>query len=537
MLADRRKKQHLKRRQRSQPQVERQCVQPQNSEVESMRSIHSQSRINCYVDAMRLTPVGKDVSAEDLPAGSHPFADGNENARLYRYENRHKQAFANIEKTLREIAEHQHQSDFIERAQRVAQAQLGYSLPPYMLENRWIAPLDMGLLYCWCVFKTYQRFANEFYLEKPLARIEDEDFQGFIESCGFHALDISPCADGRLAHMIRYVLRLPIKSVRRKSYAGAMFDIEDSLHKWIKTEFKRHHEGKPNNAGEPTRYLKTAVYHYSSSQPDAEGCAAHGSDAAKAADGALERLIEFQQSVEKSFCCGASIDLLLIGIDTDTDAIRVHLPDMRNGYKNRMCVIDAMYVYKETFSANPRGAEKTIAEMVNARAAQCELSLAPGMRKLIARLLLNNLSQIDYVKSHYSGRYSDIGHSEWFIGMGIGFEEVQLRNLTYFAYLRTVEQGAKDVDVGIKIFSGLNISRGLPVPVVIRYDYHGNAAGARERAIARCKCLDQAFRDRFADQESRGMLHTLLVIRDCNSGQSIEVVGSSVDLDIGKKGH
>ena len=41
----------------------------------------------------------------------------------------------------------------------------------------------------------------------------------------------------------------------------------------------------------------------------------------------LDRLEAFQQAIENSFCCGASIDLLLIGLDTDTDAIRVHIPD------------------------------------------------------------------------------------------------------------------------------------------------------------------------------------------------------------------
>lgn len=533
MLVGRRKQQQQQKLRLQRRQQQR--AQKREHEAEVMRSMHQQSRITTYVDAMRSDSHELGVSIDDLPAGMHPFTQGNENARLYQYERRHKEAFNSIERTLRKIAEYQHQSDFVAQAQRIAQAELGYKLPRSLLENSWIAPLDMGPLYSWCVFKTYCLFANEFYIEKPLSRLEDEDFQRFIESCGFHALDISPCADGRLAHMIRYVLRLPHKIVRRKSYAGAMFDVEDSLQKWIKTEFTRHHEGRPNNAGEPTQYLKAAVYHYSSSQPDVEGCAAHGSDSDKAAQGALERLKEFQQSVESSFCCGASIDLLLIGIDTDTDAIRIHIPDAILGYENSACSIDALHIFKETQSANAHEADRMISQLVAARAKQLEVKPAEGMMKLIVRLLLNNISQIDYVRRNFNGRYSDIGHNECFIGMGIGFEEVQLRNLTYFAYLRTVEQGANDLDVGIKIFTSLNIKRGLPAPVVIRYDYHGNAAGARERAMTRCKCLDRAFRSRFADQSEKGMLQTLLVIRDCNSEQGIEVIGSSVELDsIGK---
>ena len=78
------------------------------------------------------------------------------------------------------------------------------------------------------------------------------------------------------------MLRLPYRAVRRKSYAGALFDIDDSLEKWTETELMRFREGRPNSADASTRYLKAVVYHYSSGDPD-EGCAAHGSDTAAAA--------------------------------------------------------------------------------------------------------------------------------------------------------------------------------------------------------------------------------------------------------------
>ena len=136
-----------------------------------------------------------------------------------------------------------------------------------------------------------------------------------------------PAPTDALAHVVRYVLRLPHRSVRRKSYAGRLFDIENSIEKWVETEMLRYREGRPNLADAPTRYLKAVVYHYSSVDPEHEGCAAHGSDTQKAAQAGLDRLNGFREAVENSFCCGASIDLLLIGLDTDTDAIRVHLPD------------------------------------------------------------------------------------------------------------------------------------------------------------------------------------------------------------------
>jgi carboxysome shell carbonic anhydrase len=484
------------------------------------------ARVRTAADARRRRSATGNPSAAGQMA-SHPFTHAAENTRLYKYESLSKEAFDKIEPALREIAQYQHDSNFVAKAQEFIKQQLGLDLPEHLLENAWIKALDMGALYAWCVFETFQQFADKFYNDKPLAQESDADFQRFIESCGFHTLDFSPCADGRLAHAIRYVMRLPHKGVRRKSYAGAMFDVEDSLQKWVAVEHKRLSESVPNSASAPTRYLKTAVYHYSSSLPDHEGCAAHGSDAGKAADGAMSRLLAFQQGVQNSFCCGASIDLMLIGIDTDNDAIRIHFPNAE-GQPDGDNFIDARDVYDATYHRDSKDGVRVIKEMIEQKNPAQSSAYNEGLVKLMARILFNNISQIDYVRNYFKGCYSDIGHQERFIGMGVGFEEVQLRNLTYFAYLKTVEQGATDVDVGIKIFTGLNIKRGLPAPIVIRYDYHGNVPGARDRAVGKVECLNQALRARFRELSDNGMIHTLQVIRDCNAGDSIEVVGSSL---------
>jgi hypothetical protein len=39
-------------------------------------------------------------------------------------------------------------------------------------------------------------------------------------------------------------------------HAGAMFDVENTVNRWVKTEHRRHREGKPNPSTEPTRYLQ-----------------------------------------------------------------------------------------------------------------------------------------------------------------------------------------------------------------------------------------------------------------------------------------
>lgn len=457
-------------------------------------------------------------------AGAHPLCDQGENARLFDYERGVKAGFDAIVPVLKRIAALQYEEDFEARAQALARAELGFELPEPILASAWVERLDMRRLFAWSVFETYRRFCDDFFGNEPLRSADEAAFEAFLKECGFHTLDISPCADGRLAHVIRYVLRLPYRAVRRKSYAGALFDIDDSLEKWVETELGRFREGRPNTADEPTRYLKAVVYHYSSTQPEHEGCAAHGSDGVRAAQAGIDRLYAFQEAVQNSFCCGASIDLLLIGLDTDTDAIRVHVPDAQ-GRLDLERYVDARALYQESMGLPAAQAEARVAEAVRGIAPD----VPAGMAALIEYLVVNNFSQIDYVRQFVGEHYPDIGHAERIVAAGIGFEEVQLRNLTYFAYLHTVEEGAPDLDVGVKIFSGLNVARGLPIPVVVRYDYHGQVPGARERAVERCNRVAQAMRERYADLVERGLFHTMLVVRDCGAGARIEVLACSAE--------
>jgi carboxysome shell carbonic anhydrase len=468
-------------------------------------------------------------TAEEVsqPSGSltsgHPLSNSRENERLYRYESRVKTAFDEIVPVLKKISALQHETDFEQQAQRIAKSELGFELPEVILANAWVDQLDMRRLFAWCVFETYRRFTDEFYTQAPLAQDDEGSFDEFIQSCGFHTVDVSPCADGRLAHVIRYVLRMPYRKVRRKSYAGAMFDIDNSVEKWVETEMLRFREGKPNTADKPTRYLKVVAYHYSSVDPLHEGCAAHGSDTQKAAEGGLERLESFKTAVENNFCCGASIDLLLIGLDTDTDSMRVHVPDM-DGVIHLDRYVDTLDVYKVTQYGSETEGREFIANQIRS----CSPEVLEGTARFAAYLIENNLSQIDYVRKNYGDAYPDTGHAERFIGAGIGFEEIQLRNLMYFAYLTTVEEAVADTDVGIKIFTGLNVNKGLPVPIVVRFDYHGQVPGARDRAQQHCERVTRALNERYADLAGQGMLHIMQVVRDCNANAPIEVLGCSV---------
>lgn len=477
-------------------------------------------------------PVVNGIANNMHAKGCHPLTNVSENEKLHAYDRRVKNAFDNVVPTLKKISALQHEADFESKAQVIARDALGFELPQSILGDAWVQQLDMKSLFAWCLFESYRRFSDEFFTMDPLGGNNDAEFETFLQSCGFHTLDVSPCADGRLAHVIRYVLRLPYRSVRRRSYAGALFDVEDSLDKWVETELKRFREGKPDNVDSFTQYLKAVVYHHSSVDPEHEGCAAHGSNTALAAQAGVDRLVAFKQAIENTHCCGASIDFLLIGLDTDTDAIRIHVPDNEGGIDLER-FIDAGEIYHATKTMAADVTKQWIEDFVQGSSPE----LTDGMVSFMTYLIMNNISQIEYVNSYHGANYSDIGHAERFIGAGIGFEEVQLRNLTYFAYLNTVEEAAQDLDVGIKIFKNLNVSHGLPVPIVVRFDYHGNVPGSRERAIEHCDRVAGAINSRYEILCSQGLLHTMSAIRDVNLSGQIEVLACSVNAQAIQESH
>jgi carboxysome shell carbonic anhydrase len=477
--------------------------------------------------------------ADDLPAAGlgargragsalHPLTDAGANVALHAYNQSVKERFDRIVPVLKRISALQHDDDFVDQAQRLARQELGYDLPLPILETAWVSQLDMRSLFAWCVFEAYEQTSIDFFSTDPLAGRPGspaaEDFESFLLSCGFHLFDVTPCADGRLAHAIAFALRLPFSSVRRRPHAGALFDVENTVNRWVRTEHQRYREGVPNPAHADTRYLKVVLYHFSSLDPTHQGCAAHGSDDVLAASCGLERLRHFREAVENSFCCGASVDLLLMGLDTDTDAIRVHVPGL-DGSTRLDTWLDARDVYAATQELSAEQGRRTIEAMVQAAAAS---SPDPGMVRLVSRLLEHNLSQIDYVRERHHGHYGEEGHAERFIGVGIGFKEIHLRNLTYFAHLDTLEEGAPDLDVGVKIFKGLNVSRGLPIPVVLRFDYHGQVPGARDRALRHAERVLEAIRNRYADLCQQGLLHALISLRDRDSHVPAETVASTI---------
>ena len=464
-------------------------------------------------------------AAEEWPR--HRLADRRVNARLAHCEDSVKGRFDAIVPTLRALSALQHRDDFPAQAQRLAQERLGYALPQGILDDAWVGGLDLKALYAHCAFAALKAAAAQFAEDIRNQLEQVQDTRNFFLDCGYHAVDISPCADGRLKGLSRYILRLPLTSLtRRKSYAGALFDVETDVRHWIATELRRFREGVPTTADAGTRYLKIAVYHTSSSNPCHEGCAAHGSDETRAIEAALARLAQFRKAIENSFCCGASTDLLLIGVDTDTDAIKIHIPD-GNGDLSAYRFVDNAVLYAETARLSADAARAAVYEAIRAASRKDGWGAGhgephEGMRRLIGNLLVNNFSQIEYVNDLYDGRYPDIGHAERYISVGDGFEEVQMRNVAYYAHLHTLEEGVADMDVGIKIFKGLNVKHGLPIPVAIHYRYDARVPGARERAVEKARRVGAAIRARYADLAGQGLLACHLSVQALPTGSPIE---------------
>jgi len=450
-------------------------------------------------------------------AGHHTLADLVTNACLRDYEVESKARFDRIETVLGEISRRQGTVNFLESARDRVREELGIELPESLLKNTWIGGLDIKALYAYCLFAVFENFSKAFFEKDPLDGMQTEEFDSKLHALGYHAVGVAPCADGRLAHVVSYVLRLPWSRVRRKAHAGVMFDVSESVRNWVFVEHRRYRSGEPVPASEPTRYLKIAVYHFSVSDPHHQGCAAHGSDDAAAARAAAGRLKDFKAAIENRFCCGATIDTLLIGMNTDDDSLRIHLEDA-DGEILLDRFVDTGFLYQLTLGMEADVARQTIRQQIlEVGAKHWGRVPAGGKLGMVEWLIENNLSQIDYVKTYVRGKYPDVGHAERFIGVGAGFGEVQLRNLSYYVFLDTLEEGAADVDVGIKIFKGLNVSRGLPVPIVIRCDYDSRVPGSRDRAEAKARRINDAILARYESLADDGLLATMATLNDVAS--------------------
>ncbi|HVL92997.1 MAG TPA: carboxysome shell carbonic anhydrase [Acidimicrobiales bacterium] len=475
-------------------------------------------------------PARGDGAAFSRPAGGHPLDDPALSAALQQRAEEIAAAFALIQPVLSRLAPRQFDEAFPEQAHRELAQSLGVDIPAAELESSWSAPLALGRIHARCVLGTFRNLVEREF-DRNLARLldEGESAEVLIRRFGFHAVDITSCADGRLGGAVDFILRVPpAVVVWHDSSAGAMFDVEDALHRWEGVELRRWREGWPNDAGEPTRYLKIGLYHFSSVDPRHQGCAAHGSDEVRAATALLERLREFEGAVESTQCCEAAVATLLVGVDTDTDAIRVHVPDA-GGATSVDRFVSSATLYEQTAGLQREAAKEFIRQAVaDCTGVDAADAATEGMRWLCGYLLKNNIGQVDAVRRRNGGTYSDPGHTERLVVVGDAMDDVQLRNLAFQAQTRTLEEGAVDLDIGIGILRRTNGPQGLAVPVLVHVSYDERIPGARARAQVRARRLADAIEARYAGEAGPAGLVIQGVVR-ARGGSCLEMVEAEDD--------
>jgi carboxysome shell carbonic anhydrase len=456
----------------------------------------------------------------------HPLVNEALNAELHRYETAIGQRFYLIEAALKKISAIQHDDSFVQRAQGISQEMLGYDLPEDKLTSAWVSGLDMPDLHAYCVFQSLvlsvqkanedrAPWLNDLPLSPPVLR-----------NMGYHTVNISPCADGRLQGLLPFTLRMtPAAEISVKAFAGARFDIEDDIADWTQSELQRFANESGYDAS--LNYLKCVVYHFSSSAPCDEGCAAHGSNDDKAVHCAIEGLADLQSAIRNLYGHGAEPDGLVLGVDTDTDALRVHLADGSGAIRSDQ-FLDSAQLFSETLALSSAQAEQLLADRVRTASPTPDANTVA----LAIELLRANFSQLQYVIEHHDGRYSDVGHDEKFICAGEAVASLHLRNQYYFAHLSTVEEGAADLDVGIKIFTALNLSRGLAIPILVHFLFDARVSGARQRAEERCRRVKHAIEARYQALHDRQQIRCFLAVSDIGGTENVTPVPSSYSAAI-----
>ena len=102
---------------------------------------------------------------------------------------------------------------------------------------------------------------------------------------------------------------------------------------------------------------------------------------------------------KNTHCCGASIDHLLIGLDTDTDAIRIHIRTL-TASRTWPVILTPPRLYDAT---RHTGGSPRPNAVLKAEVNGTSPDVTDGMGRLISRLLVNKtVSQIEYVRSNFT---------------------------------------------------------------------------------------------------------------------------------------
>ncbi|MDW8443476.1 MAG: carboxysome shell carbonic anhydrase [Acetobacteraceae bacterium] len=387
-------------------------------------------------------------------------------------------AFAEVGPAIERVATGGYSSDAEARAALSAVGDVS-ALGP--LAGDWKRPVDWVARQAELVIGVFARLVAE--AGERSSMLDGEPAEVVMRRFGFHAVDITTCADGRMAGLLDHVLRVPRSIVaERRSYAGALFPVAEAVSAWERSELRRLRNGVGASPG--ARFLKMGVYHFSSRDPSHEGCAAHGSDDRKAAGMLLDRLEAFATAISRRYGDGGMVAILLAGHDTDTDSLRVHVPDA----SGRMAIdrfVCARYLHDATAGMGREEAKEHIRQEVAAcMGVAADDPATEGMRWFCGYLLKNNVAQVAAVRALYGEGYPDAGHDERLIVFGDPMDDVQLRNLAFQAQGQSVEERAGDLAVGVRILGQRLAAEGLAVPVLVVRGFDPDVPGDEQDAEA-----------------------------------------------------
>jgi len=465
-------------------------------------------------------------------ASGHPLSDTASAAELARREQEISAGFDALNATFTSLAPSQFEAGFAERAVS-ALAPMGVKMNTSDFTTTGTQALDMGALHARAALRLFARMVEESSDRARFAQFGGESVEELIRNWGFHAIDVTLCADGRQAGMLGHVLRIPLSVVtQRRSYAGAMFPVSRALRDWEKVELKRCRSGVPNSVDADTRYLKIGVYHFSSVSPAHQGCAAHGSDDVRAFDLLQQRMDEFRGAVQARYGAGDKVALLMIGHDTDTDSIRVHVPDAAGNTcaERFVCGLD---LHRATADLPREAGKDTVRQAVaDCMGVAADDAASEGMRWFCGYIVKNNIAQVEAVKQRFPGGYVEAGHNERMIVLGDPIDDVQLRNLAFQAQMDSVEEGGGDLDIGVKILGKLLPPQGQAVPILVICQYDTEIPGDEAAAATDAQRMKQAVIDRFAHRDATPALAVEAATRPASGGALKFLDASTCDCTV-----
>ncbi len=391
-------------------------------------------------------------------------------------------------------------------------SRLHLDFPIDLFAADWTAPLNMGMLYARCIAGTFCRLIERAD-DRSLAYLSDcDNIENLQQNSGFHAIDITPCADARLVDAISYTLRIPPSLVAyRKPAPGALFNVEQSVRQWERTELRRWRKASPNKAFSTTQYLKMCIYPFSNAEPADRSCAAQEGDGNPAVSALLAFLRQFVQAVRLIHGEATSVATLLVGVNTDTDAIRVHVPDA-HGNMHAGRHLNGHMLYNGTSALSPTAARGAIQ---NAVAICGGVSLndvaSAGMRWLCGYLLEANIAQVDFRREWH---WLHAGSTQRLLVVGDAVDEAPMGHFAFQAQMDSFDEGAAEIDFGISVLRGFHEKRRLAIPLIVHVRVDPLMPGAVHYARGRASHLANEVRNRYDHLVSRGLLHIQAIIRD-----------------------